>query len=81
MSNNIINHNQHGFIPGRSLCSQLLETQYDWCSGFEEGSMYDVIMIDFRKAFIMVVPYNKLINKLHNLGVCKQTMIEGNVFV
>ena len=29
IANNIINHNQHGFILGRSTCSQLLETQYD----------------------------------------------------
>ena len=73
ISNKIINHNQHGFIPGRSTCSQLLETQYDWCSGLDEGDIYDVIMIDFRKAFD-VVPYNKLITKLHKLGVCKQTI-------
>ena len=73
ISNNIINHNQHGFIPGRSICSQLLETQYDWCSGLDEVGLYDVIMIDFRKAFD-VVPHNKLITKLHKLGVCKQTL-------
>ena len=30
-------------------------------------------MIDFRKAFD-VVPRNKLITKLHKLGVCKQTL-------
>ena len=73
ISNNIISHNQHGFIPGRSTCSQLLETQYDWCSGLNEGGIYDVIMIDFRKAFD-VAPHNKLIIKLHKLGVCKQTL-------
>ena len=64
ISNKIINHNQHSFIPGRSTCSQLLETQYDWCSGLDEGGIY-VIMINFRKAFD-VVPHNKLITKLHN---------------
>ena len=73
ISNNIINHNQHGSIPGRSTCSQVLETQYDLCSGLSEGGIYDVIMIGFRKAFD-VVPHNKLITKLHNLGVCKQTL-------
>ena len=44
--NNIINHNQHGFIPGKFPCFQLLETQCDWYSGFDEGSTYNVIMID-----------------------------------
>ena len=73
ISNNIINHNQHGFIPGRFTCSQLLETQYDWCSGLDEGCIYDVLMIDLRKAFD-VAPHNKLITKLHKLGVCKQTL-------
>ena len=73
ISNNIINHNQHGFIPGRSTCSQLLETQYDWCSGLDEGGIYDVIMIDFGKAS-NVIPHNKLITKLHKLDVCKQTL-------
>ena len=73
ISKNMINHNQHGFIPGRSTCSQLLETKYDWCSGRDEGGIYDVIMIDCRKAFD-VVPNNKLVAKLHKLGVCKQTL-------
>jgi hypothetical protein len=31
-SNNIKNINQHGFIPGKSTFSQLLECQYEWCS-------------------------------------------------
>ena len=73
ISNNIINHNQHGFILGRFTCSQLLETQYDWCSGLDEGGIYDDIMIDFRKA-VDVIPHNKIITKLHKLGVCKQTL-------
>ena len=54
LSNNTINHNQHDFIPGKSTCSQLLETQYDWCSGLDESSIYDFIMTDFRKAFAVV---------------------------
>ena len=36
---NIINHNQHGFFPERSTCSQLLETQYDCCSSLCGGSI------------------------------------------
>ena len=73
ISNNIISHNQYAFIPERSTCSQLLETQYDWCLGIDEGVIYDVIKINFCKAFDVVLQ-NKLITKLHNLGVCKQTL-------
>ena len=38
-----------------------------------KSGKYDIIMIDFRKAFD-VVPHNKLITKLHKLGLCKQTL-------
>ena len=30
LSNNIITNNQHGFLPGRSACTQMLDCQYDW---------------------------------------------------
>ena len=63
ITNNIISHNQRGFIPGKSTCSQLLETHYDWCSGLDEGGMYDVIMIDLHKAFDVVL-HDKLITKI-----------------
>ena len=31
LSHGIINPNQHGFVPKRSACTQLLEAHYDWC--------------------------------------------------
>ena len=39
-----------------------------------EGDIFDVITIDFRKAFD-VVPYNRLVSKLADLGVCRQTLL------
>ena len=73
ISQNKINPNQHGFIPGKSTCSQLLEAQNDWCLGLDAGNVYDVITIDFRKAFD-VVPHDVLGQKLVGLGVCEQTV-------
>ena len=74
LSNIIITSSQHGFMPHRSTCSQLLETHYEWCSGVDKGGIFDVITIDFRKAFDVVPPL-KLLSKLSNLGVCEQTVL------
>ena len=58
----------------RLTCSQLLKTHYEWCSGVDEGGIFDVITIDFRKAFD-VVPHLKLLSKVSNLGECEQTVL------
>ena len=46
-SYNSFNVNQLGFMHGRSTCSQLLEIQYDWCSGMNVRDIFNVITIDF----------------------------------
>ena len=79
ITHNLINSNEHSFIYGKSTCSQLLETQYDWCFEMDEvkmdeGDIFDVITIDFRKAFD-VVSHNRLVSKLGDLGVCRQTLL------
>jgi hypothetical protein len=71
--NNLIGSNQHGFFPGRSTCTQLLESQFDLCTALDKGIISDVIFIDFTKAFD-VVPHNKLVAKLASLGVCGPTL-------
>ena len=73
-SHNIITSSQHGFMPRRSTCSQLLETHYEWCSGVDESGLFDVITIDFRKAFD-VLPHLKSLSKVSNLGVCEHTVL------
>ena len=72
-TNNIITNNQHGFIPQRSMCTQMLDCRYDWCKALDYGDKVDVVLIDFRKAFD-VVPHSLLLNKLISLGVCSQTV-------
>ena len=72
-ANSLIGHNQHGFLPGRSACTQLLESQFEWRMAQDNGVVTDVILIDFSKAFD-VVPHHKLIRKLASLGVCAPTL-------
>ena len=73
VSHKILNENQHGFVPGKSTCSQLLEALYDWTSGLDVGDIYDVVTIDFRKAFD-VIPHDILVHKLIAVGVCEQSV-------
>ena len=61
LSHNIISSNQHGFVQNRSTCMQLLECHYDWSSGLDQCGIFDVILIDFCKAFD-VVPHDMLIH-------------------
>jgi hypothetical protein len=46
----IIDLNQHGFFPGRSTCTQLLDSQYELCTVLDSNIVSDVILIDFSKA-------------------------------
>ena len=72
-ANSLIGHSQHGFLPGRSARTQLLESQLQWRMAQDNGVVTDVILIDFSKAFD-VVPHHKLIRKLASLGVCAPTL-------
>ncbi len=72
-THNIFSEAQHGFMRGRSTCSQLLEAKYDWCVGLDNNAVYDVVTIDFRKAFD-VIPHDRLISKLADVGICGQTV-------
>ena len=69
----ILNENQNGFVPGKSPCSQLLEALYDWTSGVDVGDLYNVVAIDFRKAFD-VIPHDILVHELTAVGVCEPSV-------
>ena len=72
LSNKLISQHQHGFVPGRTCTTQLLEALDSWTSILDERGSIDVIYMDYMKAFDSV-PHRRLLLKLSALG------IKGNV--
>ncbi len=66
--NNLISIHQHGFIPGKSTVTQLIECLNSWHNSLDEGKVVDVIYLDFRKAFD-TVSHQKLLEKLPSYGI------------
>ena len=77
---NIFSISQHGFLPGRSTCTQLLESNYNWCRALDAGDKVDVVFVDLRKASD-VVPHDKLIAKLEVFDVCCKTLRRIRAFL
>ena len=65
----LINSAQHGFIPGRSCTTQLVEVLHYIGSILDSGKQTDIIFMDMSKAFDKV-SHTALINKLqqYNIG-------------
>lgn len=59
---------QHGFLPGRSIITNLLDCVNYWSRSLDEGSPVDVIYLDFFRAFDRV-PHGRLLHKLDHLGI------------
>ena len=68
MDNGILSERQHGFVPGRSCITQLLEVMDLWTEALEGGMTIDAIYLDFAKAFD-TVPHMRMIAKLRGYGV------------
>ena len=71
-TNDLFNESQHGFRSGRSPQTNLIEYLNATTKWMDEGRSFDVLYLDFSKAFD-VVSHNKLVTKLKNIG------IEGNL--
>ena len=65
---NILTDKQHGFVPGRSCSTQLLEVMDQWTEIMDNGGTVDIIYLDFAKAFD-TVPHQRLLQKLEYLGI------------
>jgi sarcosine oxidase/L-pipecolate oxidase len=65
---NIIIPQQHGFFPGRSTATNLMEFIGFTIESFEDGLQVDVVFTDFKKAFDRI-SHEILLSKLHLIGV------------
>lgn len=68
INNSILPKEQHGFIPGRSVETNLLCCISDWIKALDKGRSVDVIYLDFCKAFDKV-NIRLLLYKLSRLGI------------
>ena len=59
---------QHGFRQGRSCITQLLEVMDNFSNFIDNGQDFDVIYLDFKKAFDSV-PHERLLIKLKSYGI------------
>ena len=67
-ANQLINHSQHGFMAGRSCCTNLLEFMEAVTRSLGDGDPVDVIYLDFANAFDKV-PKERLLEKVLAHGV------------
>jgi len=65
--NNLLTDHQHGFLPGKSTTTELLECQLSWLSSLENSEWVDVVYLDLAKAFDSVV-HSKLLQKCNSYG-------------
>jgi len=68
MDNELILPSQHGFLPGKSCSTNLLAYMNEVTASLDKGVPFDVIMIDFQKAFD-TVPFKHMLKKLKAHGV------------
>ena len=66
--NEILTNFQHGFVPGRSRATQLLECVDYWTDMLDQGHSVDTIYLDFAKAFDSV-PHERLLEKAKGYGI------------
>ncbi|KAJ3655423.1 hypothetical protein Zmor_014555 [Zophobas morio] len=64
----IIPSQQHGFVPGKSVSSNLLCCLSDWSLEVDRGNSVDVAYLDFSKAFDRV-PKRRLLFKFQHYGI------------
>ena len=67
-TNRLVSNVQHGFHPGKSCESQLLDAVHVWNKSMENRKSVDVLFLDISKAFDKV-PHVYLLEKLRMVGI------------
>jgi hypothetical protein len=73
-SNSLISQEQHGFLPGKSCCTNLQEFMEKVTSAVDEGVPYDVIFLDFVEAFDKVP--REIVGKAESTRYTRQNLAE-----
>jgi hypothetical protein len=68
IANNLLSNSQHGFMPGKSCSTNLPEFLEKTTKVIDDGQPFDVVFLDFAKAFDKV-PRERLLEKLRAHGV------------
>ena len=68
LENNLLYQSQHRFMPRKSCCTNLLEFFEAATKSVDAGNPFDVIFLDFAKAFDKV-PRERLLEKIQAHGV------------
>ena len=71
--NSLLTDHQYGFRHGRSTMEQLLLVYDDISASVDSGSIVDLVLFDYSKAFD-VVCHKVLLTKLHSIGVDGQIL-------
>ena len=65
---------QHGFLKGRSTCTNLLECMNDWTLNIDLGCNTVIVYTDFAEGFD-TVSHDKLMCKLYSYGIRGQLLL------
>ena len=68
VTNKLLRASQHGFHPGKSTVTCMLEYLETLTRWLDEGWSFDVLYCDFAKAFDKV-PWERLLGKMEGIGV------------
>ena len=66
-------HEQHGFTPGKSTVTNLLEALNIWTEALMHGIPMDIIYLDYAKAFDSV-PHQRLIRQVRSYGITDKAL-------
>lgn len=68
LEHDVIPDAQHGFLPGRSVITNLLVSANEWTKLMDQKLPVDVLYLDFSRAFDKV-PHHMLLHKLEHFGI------------